>query len=607
MFSVVRASSLLAFVACAACGGGDQLHPKLFSSDWTDDGGTSIAALRTKLHDTPFTRGADVVVAVPESGDRIVGLPMAGGQKWTVRHALDARPQIAGSLVVGSGGGEVFAVDATTGKQVWTRSTGGLPLRGAGDDGNLTALTLGKPESAGSVLLVIARDGSVKRQVETDKVLGAPAMLGAHAFVPWSNQYVSAFDAVTGEEVARVTLREKVSRAWTESGALYFGEVGIFRFDDHIKDASKNGASHITIPQRELPGTPRLLVPGTERVPVAANALDQARLYARPAGGDNGAYGVDSQRFYGTYYSIVMGFDSGSGKLGWVHTNKADVIGGEAVPGGLVTCDEDGKVTTLDARTGGVISEQSFGEPIKSCVAMFDTYKAKGVAPKSGSLSEQITAAVTNREATLATAQRLLLRELATLPDESATKTLIDLAGDSHTPPVVEKDARVAIAGRRTGAQYMLSSLARHYDYLADVLVSPPVGPLADALAAMKEPKAAAPLAGYLTDPNVTEDDVKRAAAALLVIGTPSELPQLKRFFMLYRAASDSEDMAAATVSVAQAIMKLDPQAGPALVQDAAKDPTTSSALKPKLEAILAADDGAADKQDKQDGGAPKK
>ena len=578
-----------ALSAASGCGG-NELHPKLFSSEWSDDGGASIAAVRNKLRDAPFARGADVVIAVPASKDKIIGLPMAGGAKWIKAHALDSRPQVVGSIVVGSGGGEVFALDATTGRQLWSRATGGLPVRGAGDDGNLTAVTLGKIDSAGSVLLVIARDGSVKRQVETDKVLGVPAMLGAHVFVPWSNQYVSAYDAVTGEEVGRVTLREKVSRAWTESSALYFGEVGIFRFDDHIKDASKNGASHITIPQRELPGTPRLLVPGTERVPVAANALDQARLYARPAGGAVGAYGVDTNRFFATYYSLVMSFDSQSGKLAWVHTNKADVIGGEAVPGGLVTCDEDGRVTTFDAKSGGVIAEVSLGEPVLSCVVFLDSWKPQGTAPPVGTLSEQISTAVTNREATLATAQRLLLRELATLPDESATKTLVDLARDPRTPPVVEKDARTALAQRRTGAQYMLSALTKRYDYLGDVLVSPPVGPMAEALAAMKEPKAGGTLAPYLTDPNITEDDVKRVAAAMLTSASSGELSQLRTFFMLYRASAETEDMAAAVASVAQTLLKLDPKDGRALLTDAAKDPLTTALVKGKLEAILAAE-----------------
>jgi outer membrane protein assembly factor BamB len=588
--SAIAALAVASAFSVTGCGG-NELHPKLFSSDWSDDGGASIAGVRNKLRDVQFTRGADVVLAIPTSAkNKIIGMPMSGGAKWTVTHALDARPQIAGSIVVGSGGGEVFALDATTGKQLWSRATGGLPVRGAGDDGNLTAVTLGKVDSAGSVLLVIARDGSVKRQVETDKVLGVPAMLGAHVFVPWSNQYVSAYDAVTGEEVGRVTLREKVSRAWTESSALYFGEVGIFRFDDHIKDASKNGASHIGIPQRELPGTPRLLVPGTERIPVVANALDQARLYARPAGGAVGAYGVDTNRFFATYYSLIMSFDSQSGKLAWVHTNKADVIGGEAVPGGLVTCDEDGKVITFDSKSGGVLAEASFGEPIQSCVVFLDSYKPQGSAPAKGTLSEQISTAVTNREATLATAQRLLLRELATLPDESATKTLVDLARDPRTPPVVEKDARTALAQRRTGAQYMLSALAKHYDFLGDVLVSPPVGPMAEALAAMKEPKASSTLAPYLTDPNITDDDVKRVAAAMLVSATPQELPQLRTFFMMYRAGSESEDMAIATATVAQTILKLDPKDGRTLLTDAAKDPFTTVSVKNKLEAILAAE-----------------
>ena len=581
-----------AWALLSGCGGND-LHPKLFSSDWSDDNGASIAAVRTKLRDAPYTRGADVVIAVAQSGDRIIGLPMAGGQKWSVKHALDSRPQIAGGVIVGSGAGEVFALDATTGKQLWTRSTGGLPVRGAGDDGNLTAVTLGKAESAGSVLLVIARDGSVKRQVETDKALGVPAMLASYVFVPWGNQYVSAFDAVTGEEVGRVTLREIVSRAWTESSALYFGEVGIFRFDDHIKDASKNGASHITLPQRELPGTPRLLVPGTERVPVTATALDQARLFARPSGGDSGPYGVDSQRFYATYYRIIMGFDSESAKLSWVYTNNADVLGGEAIPGGLVTCDEEGKITTLDGRTGGKLAEVTLGEPIKSCVVFLDSVRTQGKPPSNGTLSEQITRAVTNREGTLATVQRLLLRELATLPDESATKTLIDLTSDAHTPPVVMQDARTALSTRRTGAQYMLSALDRHYNYLADVLVSPAVGPMADALAAMKDARGADPLSSYLSDPNITEDDVKRAAAALVVLGTPAQLPRLRRFFTLYRAAVEGEDMAQAVTSVAEAILRLDPKDGRALLVDAAKDQMTSPVLKARFDSLITAQDAA--------------
>ena len=43
----------------------------------------------------------------------------------------------------------------------------------------------------------------------------------------------------------------------------------------------------------------------------------------------------------------------------------------------------------------------------------------------------------------------------------------------------------------------MEAALERHYDFLKDVLRSPPVGPIAQALGAMKETRAAPLLAAW--------------------------------------------------------------------------------------------------------------
>src|SRR6185436_19853056 len=98
-----------------------------------------------------------------------------------------------------------------------------------------------------------------------------------------SNQYVSALDGTTGDEIGRVTVRDKVSRALTIGGGLYFGEMALVRFDEKIRFASQGGASRVALPSRELPGTPRLLVPGTEKQLPVANARDGDRLFARPS------------------------------------------------------------------------------------------------------------------------------------------------------------------------------------------------------------------------------------------------------------------------------------------------------------------------------------
>ena len=113
----------------------------------------------------------------------------------------------------------------------------------------------------------------------------------------------------------------------------------------------------------------------------------------------------------------------------------------------------------------------------------------------------------------------------------------------------------------------MLTSLGKHYDFLRDVLASPPVGPIADALAAMKEAKGAPLLASHLLDPADTEDDVSRAAAALATLATKDELPALLHFFAMYRGTAESDEIGLAVASAGEAILRLDPKDGRALIE----------------------------------------
>jgi outer membrane protein assembly factor BamB len=226
---ILLAASLAALVQ--ACGG-DLGRPKTFSTDWADDQGKSITAVYDRLRGAKSATATDLVVSVADN-DTLIGTPLGTGSPWTAKHALDARPIVAGGVVVVSGGGEVAALDAATGKKLWARPTGGLALLGAGDDGKVTAVTLSRGGS-GSTLLVVGRDGSVKRQIESEQTLGDPEVVSGVVFVPWANQYVSAIDVESGDEIGRVTLRDKVSRAMTVGGTLYFGEMAFVRFDDKI-------------------------------------------------------------------------------------------------------------------------------------------------------------------------------------------------------------------------------------------------------------------------------------------------------------------------------------------------------------------------------------
>ncbi|HEX3344848.1 MAG TPA: PQQ-binding-like beta-propeller repeat protein, partial [Polyangiaceae bacterium] len=517
-------------------------------------------------------------------GDKLLGAPIGGGSKWTFAHPLDARPVVTGNLVVASGGDEVFALDAKNGSVLWRRPTGGIPLLGAGDDGTVTVVTFHKAGGAGNMLLAVAHDGQVVRQIETEKSLGSPAVLGRLAFVPWADQYVSVIDLANGDEAARVTLREQTSRAWTQGGSLWFGEAGYIRFDAHIKDASKGKATTVTVPARELPGSPKLMPSGDRALPPVADATDKVHIYARPEGTDSGA-AIEDDRWYATYFRVAMGFGATKGKLAWVHLAGADYIGGAAAAGGVVLCDEQGKVVELDAKTGGTVGEMDLGEPVRACVVNVDARRVNGTPTDAMPLAQQLAAVVRTDDPQLVVAQKLLLRELATTEDEVATRTLVDLASDVRTSPDLLVAARTALANRRNGATFMEAALARHYDFLKDVLRPPPVGPMAQALGAMKDKAAAPLLASHLLDPADSEDDVRQAAAALAVVAGPPELPTLRQFFGMYRASAADDDVSAALVSVGQALLQLE---DPGVVVAAAKDPSTVPYARERLEALVA-------------------
>jgi outer membrane protein assembly factor BamB len=132
----------------------------------------------------------------------------------------------------------------------------------------------------------------------------------------------------------------------------------------------------------------------------------------------------------------------------------------------------------------------------------------------------------------------------------------------------------------------MLEALSRRYDFLDDVLRPPPVGPLADALGAMKEKRAAPLLAAQLNEPTNSTSDVKRAAKALETLATDAELPDVRTFFTLYRATADDDNMVSAVLSAAQVLVRVGGDAEKDLVKQAASDPLTQPQIKQGLSGL---------------------
>ncbi|HXN31555.1 MAG TPA: hypothetical protein VN894_06820, partial [Polyangiaceae bacterium] len=91
----------------------------------------------------------------------------------------------------------------------------------------------------------------------------------------------------------------------------------------------------------------------------------------------------------------------------------------------------------------------------------------------------------------------------------------------------------------------------------------------------------------HLLEPADTDDDTMRAAAALSVIAGPAEVPVLRQFFGMYRASAADDDIAAAVVSVGQALMAVDEAGGRALVEAAVADSATTPYARERLQAML--------------------
>jgi outer membrane protein assembly factor BamB len=329
--------------------------------------------------------------------------------------------------------------------------------------------------------------------------------------------------------------------------------------------------------------------PGDEAAKPVAGATDKVRLYARPTPTE--PLTLDSARFYATYFRLAYGFAADHGAVAWVHTHPSSFVGGAVARGALVLCDGEGKVTTFDAKSGGEIGEAlDLGGPVESCVVQADGFQKTGTTRDPGPLVQQIRVALSDRDLELGAGQAVLLRELGVLPDEEGTDLLLRLATDPHTTPGVLQDVRGSLASRRGGARYLIAALEKHYDFLHDAIVPPPVGPLARALAAMNETSAAPVLVTHLLDPATSNEDLRAAAQALTALAGPAEVQMLLRFFALYRDAPlEPEEIPEAVNAVGEALLRIGGPEARAAIDTAIRQPATNPAVRAKLKALVEA------------------
>jgi outer membrane protein assembly factor BamB len=554
-----------------------------FSEAWQNDQGKSIAAVEQRLRAVRAPAPTPVAVGVNEVG--LFGVTLPNGKRWQRAGTADTVPVVAGDVVVASNDGALFALDAKSGRQLWSLPIENRKLRGAGDDGEITVAVVAGENPGKSRFLAVTRAGDVLRRIDSTIDLGFPAVKAGVGFIPWSNQYVSAIDLRSGEELGRLLLREIVTQARNFNGDLWFGEKGLVRLDDKIRLATTNQGTRVNLPARALPGKPVWLGSGNQLWPVSSSARLKIRLSAQPTAQADGAH-FTNHAYLASYFRVVFGLSDRDGALTFVRSLSGDALGMSAAQRGFAVCDASGKVSLISEQ-GGDAGSVELGARLTACAVEASALSLEQ-ARAPAALAEQIGQALGELQPDMAVAQKLLVEELTKQDDPLVTKILIDLTSSAKIPPDLRGVARKLIATRRTGKQYMVAALERHYDYVSDVLLPPPLGPLADALAAMNEVSATPLLARHLNDPANEMADVERAAVALGTLATPAEYEELRTFFALYRATADEPSLVNAVVAIAGALLRIGGAPVKTTVERAALDPLTQADVKRGLTALLA-------------------
>jgi outer membrane protein assembly factor BamB len=506
----VKARSLVFVTMLAAACGGGQTRGHPFESAVHDEDGRELAKFVARWR--AERRLAPLPVAAGTTGDgALVGVKL-GGRRWRYAHAVEGQPVVAGDLVIAMGNGSLFALDGESGKKLWELPAYGR-LRGAADDGATTIASIATLSGRGSVVLAVARNGTVIRQIHERAHLGVPAVLDDFAFIPYARRSVIVFDLIRGSEVARVVSSTPLTRASFVDDALYFADGEAVRFDRDIVAARRGGGTRIRLPERVLPGAPRWFASDDEADP------PRAWLFARPEPGTTPA--VEHAAFVSDRFAV--GIDA-AGTTRWVHRGAHAFVGGVASPGGYVLCDDHGDIVVVDGASGRATTLAALAESIARCdVAAIPAARL----PPSPPLLQQLHAALRDPLPSALEVQLMLIDDLAKIPEDGAVDALIDVArargahekpSDSSAQQILSAHAAAKLAVARGGKHRLVARL-REARRDSKEGVAPhrglPIGAMASALSS--EPQlaieAAPALAAFVNDPTLAPSEQEAALA----------------------------------------------------------------------------------------------
>jgi outer membrane protein assembly factor BamB len=298
------------------------------------------------VYDEPVVAGSSVFVSVGhgfDPGGEVYALDASTGESlWqiSVPESLDAGP-VAGQDAVYIGAGSlnsgrsaVYALDAATGEQRWRVDVTNPELAATPIDGvTLSGDTLYVQRMDGYLHAFVAASGEERWRTRFEKpARGAPVVDGTTVYVAlgFDGGILLALDAASGEERWRVETADNPSTAPTVSAGFYY--VGLINGDVLAMDAATGEERWRGL--GGAPGEGSFGRPSPGRVAVA----------------DGTVYVTGNS----TAGATVVAFDAVSGDIRWKmrvgeYSGTAPAISGQIVYVGS----DDGSLRALDSGTGG--------------------------------------------------------------------------------------------------------------------------------------------------------------------------------------------------------------------------------------------------------------
>ena len=513
---------------------------------------------------------------------------------WEVPARPRFAPLLAGDTVIIQEAERVVGLDLRTGTPRFQFDAADMHLVGADGVGANAAITLTSGQGTYARSRVVFMQGAARAWTHLlSSPVGVPALCGDVVLVPWNNQYLSGLDAHSGDELARLRVREGViSHAFVSGGQIYVGsQHGIALLSQELLAGNLGTGPHYIPPQEDLPGRPPLLRDAYDAAPLPTpeSAQSRVRLSWESTLRPNNTVGLSADNLYLVFYRFVFALDPKDLTVRWLHTHEVDLVGARAQADGIALADARGALSYLAASSGSPLWREQNGPASVNLEFPADQNAIGGtrVVPITPvDLRAQLAAAAQDPDSRLVPVRLLAVQLLGKLSDPAATADLLALCEDDRTTVGIRKAACNALRERNVGNEHVLRALERHGSFLA-ATSAPPVGALAKAATTQKEVRAAPLLVSHLRDPNTPTQGLPEVVQALGDLGDASAAGALSDFLLLYHADPVDEHLARALERAPAALYRLQGAAArPALLR-VAEDPLSADAARAAAQKVL--------------------